>query len=269
MIVDFHCHTLKSDGSLTPSELSAAMRARGVSIFSITDHDTLDAYGNFDPPPNTTIVTGIEINTTYHDSEVHVLGFGLPLGESALSEVLAKNRDERRIRVGKMVEQLQNAGYPITMELVEAQAQGGKALGRPHVGKALIAGGHVSDIQSAFRELLIRGKPGYVPAHHITPHRAIDLICAVGGIPVLAHPGRLKDYDLIDEFAAAGLRGLEVFYPTHERGQVQYFRDKAKRYNLVMSAGSDFHDIRYNKRGVGMDVEPADIAPFLKLLDCA
>ncbi|MEO6913350.1 MAG: PHP domain-containing protein [Candidatus Baltobacteraceae bacterium] len=266
MIVDFHSHTLKSDGSLTPAALSAAMHARNVSIFSITDHDTLGAYGTFDPPPNATVVTGIEINTTYNDSEVHILGYNLPLGACALSEVLENNRSERRVRVTKMVAQLQHAGYSITMDQVESEAQGGASLGRPHVGKALIRGGHVSDIQAAFRELLVRWKAGYVPAHHITPHRALDVINAVGGIAVLAHPGRLKDYDLIDEFALLGLHGLEVFYPTHERGQIQYFRDKAKRHNLVMTAGSDFHDIRYNKRGVGMDVDADDITPFLKLV---
>lgn len=266
MIVDFHSHTLKSDGSLTPADLSAAMVARNVTIFSITDHDTLGAYDGFDPPPTATVVTGIEINTTYNDSEVHILGYKLPLGESALSRVLENNRSERRVRVTKMVEQLQHGGYPITMEQVEVEARGGESLGRPHVAKALIRGGLVTDIHAAFRELLVRGKPGYIPAHHITPHQALELINAVGGVAVLAHPGRLKDYDLIDEFAPFGLHGLEVFYPTHERGQIQHFRDKAKRHNLVMTAGSDFHDIRYNKRGVGMDVEAEDIRPFLNLV---
>ena len=266
MIVDFHSHTWESDGSLPPADLCALMVTRGVSIFSVTDHDTLAAYGSFAVPAHVRLVTGIEINTTYNDNEVHVLGYRLPLEETPLSALLARNRAERRKRAEKMVAQLRAGGYEISMGDVEAEAQPGSALGRPHVAKALIRKGITADVESTFRTMLRRGKPGYVPSHHITPHEAIDSITAVGGIPVLAHPGRLHDYAIIDELVPRGLRGLEVFYPSHERGQIQFFRDAAKRLGLVMSGGSDFHDIRYHKRGVGMEVELDDIRPFLDLV---
>jgi predicted metal-dependent phosphoesterase TrpH len=100
----------------------------------------------------------------------------------------------------------------------------------------------------------------------MTPHEAIEVILKSGGIPVLAHPGRLKNYDIIADLVEHGLQGLEVFYPTHEPMQVQYFRDQAKRFGLVMSAGSDFHDIRYHTRGVGYEVADEDIRPFLNLI---
>jgi hypothetical protein len=242
------------------------MVERGVTVFSISDHDTLAAYGQFELPKHVRLVTGIEINTTYNANEVHILGYRLPLGDSTLVGILERNRAERRKRMERMVGALTASGYPITMAEVEAEADGGAVLGRPHVGKALIRKGLVGDIESAFRTLLRRGKPGYVPADHIGPHEAIEAIVAVGGVPVLAHPGRLHDYEIIDELAEHGLRGLEVFYPSHEPAQVHHFREKAARHGLVMSGGSDFHDIRYNKRGVGMDVEPDDIAPFLELV---
>ncbi|MDQ6825933.1 MAG: PHP domain-containing protein, partial [Candidatus Eremiobacteraeota bacterium] len=262
MIVDFHSHTLQSDGTLSAQELLDAMLSRGVSVCSITDHDTLAAYRGLDIPPRLRVIPGIEINTTYNGNEVHILGYGLPLGDAELGRVLERNREARRSRMAAMVKQLRSAGYEITMGQVLAESGGGESLGRPHVGKALVRHGHVADIQSAFKELLRRGKPGYVPALHIAPQEAIDVINASGGIAVLAHPGRLYDYDIIDEFARSGLRGLEVFYPTHEPAQVQYFRDKAKRCKLVMSGGSDFHDIRYHRSGVGMEVERHDIDPF-------
>lgn len=263
MIVDFHSHTRESDGTLAPAELCAFMRERGVSVFSITDHDTLAAYGKFHPPERATVITGIEINTTWEDGEVHVLGYRLPLGASPLSAVLANNRTARRARVGRIVAQLREAGHDISMEDVHAEAMEGASLGRPHVGKALIRRGIAADIETAFRRFLRRGTPGYVPSTHITPHEAIDVIVASGGVPVLAHPGRLRDYGVIDELAERGLRGLEVFYPTHEPMQVQYFRDAARRLGLVMSGGSDFHDIRYHKRGVGVEIDERDIRPFL------
>ncbi len=267
MIVDFHSHTNESDGTLAPDALAALMTARGVEIFSITDHDSLGAYGKFEAAARARVVTGVEINTTWHDNEVHILGYRLPLHpDSALIRLLERNRDERRRRVDRMVAQMQAAGHDISVAEVVAEAKPWAALGRPHMAKALIRKGITSGIESAFRDFLRRGKPGYVPSVHITPQEAIDAIVAEGGTPVLAHPGRLKDYEIIDELAANGLRGLEVFYPAHERAHVQHFRDTATRLGLVMTAGSDFHDARYNKRGVGMDVERADIAPFLDLI---
>lgn len=244
------------------------MRERGVRIYSITDHDTLSAYGGFEPPREARVITGIEINTTWDDGEVHVLGYRLPLdGESPIARVLQANREARVVRVGKIVEQLRGAGYEITLEHVHAEAQPGASLGRPHVGKALVRSGIVADIETAFRKFLRRGTPGYVPSTHITPYEAIDAIRSSGGVAVLAHPGRLRDYAIVESLAEHGLQGLEVFYPTHEAGQIQYFRDQAKRYGLVMSAGADFHDIRYHKRGVGMDVDEEDIRPFLRSVE--
>jgi predicted metal-dependent phosphoesterase TrpH len=266
LIVDFHSHTRESDGTLAPQALSDFMVERGVGIFAITDHDTLAAYGQFEVPNAVRVITGIEINTSYKENEVHVLGYRLPLGDSPLVRVLERNREERRKRIERTVEQIADSGYELTMEDVEAELDGGDVLGRPHVGKALIRKGFFNDIQSVFRTLLHRGKPGYVASNHIGPHEAIDAIIEAGGVPVLAHPGRLHDYEIIDELAQRGLRGLEVFYPTHEPAQVAHFREKAKRYGLVMSGGSDFHDIRYHKRGVGIDVEPNDIGPFLELV---
>jgi predicted metal-dependent phosphoesterase TrpH len=242
------------------------MHERGVRIFSITDHDTLNAYGRFQAPPNTRVITGIEINATYDDGEVHILGYRLPLEPSPLSEVLERNRSARRMRVSRIVAQLRDAGHDITLEDVHAEAREGASLGRPHVGKALIRKGIARDIETAFRGFLRRGSPGYVPSTHITPHQAIAVIRESGGVPVLAHPGRLKNYDVIGDLVEHGLQGLEVFYPTHERMQVQYFRDQAKRYSLVMTAGSDFHDIRYHTRGVGAEVDDADIRAFLDLV---
>lgn len=266
MIVDFHTHTSESDGTLAPQALCDRLSARGVQMFSVTDHDTLGAYGQFEPPPGARVVTGIEVNTTYDDGEVHVLGYRLPLDEPRLLQMIERNRAARRVRVERIVDQLSAAGHGISMSDVEAEAQADSSLGRPHVGKALIRLGIAADIESAFRRFLRKDTPGYVPSTHTTPHEAVEIITAAGGVAVLAHPGRLRDYAIIDELAECGLRGLEVFYPTHEPALVQHFRSRAKQLGLVMTAGSDFHDERYNKRGVGMDVDDADIRPFTALV---
>ncbi len=265
MTVDFHSHTLESDGSLAPAELVARMRARGVGWFSITDHDTTRAYAGL-AAPGQRLVPGTEINTTWEGSDVHVLGYGVPTGPSPLAEVLERNRGFRRGRIETMVGKLNRAGYPLTVEQVLAESNGGHALGRPHVAKALVRGKLVSDVATAFRDLLSAGKPAYAPSLHISPFEAIAVVRASGGVPVLAHPGRLADDAIVAELVAHGLRGIEVFYPTHSAEQVARYRALARRHGLVMTAGSDFHDERYNKGGVGMDVDEADLRPFLELV---
>lgn len=264
MIVDFHCHTIESDGSLTPQALADYMRDRDVRVFAISDHDTLSAFGAFTAADGIRTVTGIEINTTWRDNEVHVLGYALPLDSAPLNAMLERNRIERERRARRMVEQLRAAGYSISMEGVLREAHGSKALGRPHVAKALVRAGAVESVEDAFRGLLRRGKPGYVPSVHVTPHEAIAQIRAAGGVAVLAHPGRMRDRSIIEALVGDGLDGLEVFYPLHDDEDVAFFRGVARRHGLVMTAGSDFHDIRYHRHGVGMDVDDDAIAPFLE-----
>jgi hypothetical protein len=165
-----------------------------------------------------------------------------------------------------MVTQLQRGGVSITLDQVLAEAVDADSVGRPHVAKALVRSGIVPDVDSAFRLHLKPGKAGYVPQIYTTPEKAIATIRAVGGIAVLAHPGRLKDRAIIDALAPRGLQGLEVFYPLHDEDDVAVFRKKAAEYGLVMTAGMDFHDIRYHTKGVGMEVAEADLEPFFKLV---
>ena len=273
MTVDFHSHTSASDGTLSPGELNAAMKKRGVELFAVTDHDTLRAYETLWPNGAVSgdvapakLVSGIEINTTYRSNEVHILGYGFDLGRSTLRGLLDENRRSRGERALEMVTRLNRAGHELSIDDVRAEASEDAPLGRPHVAKALVRRGIVPDVPTVFRTVLSPTGAGYVPSHYILPQDAIAAVAASGGVPVLAHPGRLKDESLIDELADAGLVGLEVFYPTHSPAQVERFRAHAARRGLVMTAGSDFHDARYNPRGVGIEVDSEDIGPFLELI---
>jgi 3',5'-nucleoside bisphosphate phosphatase len=267
MVVDFHSHSNASDGTLEPQALADFMGERNVEIFCISDHDTLSAYGRFEAKPGSRYITGIEINTTWRENEVHVLGYNVPLGESPINELLEYNQKQRRVRAQTMIDQLRAAGYGLTLDDVLRESDEADSVGRPHVAKALVRTGMTESVSTAFRDILGTGKPGYVPQLYTSPQHAIDTILAAGGVPVLAHPGRLRNRELIDELAPNGLRGLEVFYPLHEPADVAEFREKARQYGLVMTAGMDFHDISYHTQGVGMDVDPADVADFLKLVE--
>jgi 3',5'-nucleoside bisphosphate phosphatase len=243
------------------------MDRRGVGIFSITDHDTLRAYGEL-PQTRARVIPGIEINTTNDGGvDIHVLGYGFdPAADTPVAQMLHANQQARRERILTMIERLRGAGYPLTSEMVMAEAGGSESLGRPHVAKALLRAGMVKDVQTVFEKLVGRGGPAFVPSAHISAPQAIDAIAASGGLPVVAHPGRFNDYSVVDELAERGAVGLEVFYPSHTPSQVAYFRKQAERLGLVMTAGSDFHDARWKSSVVGIEVEPSDLAPFLELI---
>ncbi len=264
MLVDFHSHTYKSDGNISPAELAASMAARGVRWYSVTDHDTLAAYAELPVLPQ--LVRGVEINTSFAGQDVHILGYKLPSQPSSLDAALARHQQARRERIEEMIARLCAAGLPLTWDDVVSQAPGAHALGRPHLANALVYRGYATSIQDALTRYLKSGGRGYVPSARVTPLDAIRMIREVDGIPVLAHPGRLSDVSILPTLVEAGIRGIEVFYPTHTAAQIIDFRHAAAAYNLVMTAGADFHDVAWTPWGVGMEVAEADITPFLEML---
>ena len=266
MLVDFHAHTNASDGTLGALELHAAMRKRGVRFASITDHDSLAAYELLDGAASPRLVTGVEINTAVAGDEVHLLGYGFPLEGGGLRATLEANRQARRVRVDEILRRLWHAGYPLEREAVLREASGAESVGRPHVAKALVRCGAVRDVESAFRTLLSHGAPAFVPATHLAPHEAVAAIVRDGGLAVLAHPGRLRDDGIVESLIDAGLGGIEVFHPSHTRHQIAHFRETARRHGLALTAGSDFHDVRWNVGGLGVEVDADDIRPFLDLV---
>ena len=154
MKIDLHSHTNCSDGTLSPQELVDFMEERGVELFSISDHDTVAAYGNFVPYAGSRFIPSIEINTTWRKNEVHVLGYGVPTGPSPITELLEYNQVQRRIRAETMVKQLQEAGYPIPLEVVLHEAGSADAVGRPHVAKALVRLGIAQSVDDAFKRMI-------------------------------------------------------------------------------------------------------------------
>lgn len=270
MIVDFHSHTLKSDGTASPTELRELMVRKGVEYFAVTDHDTLAAYdelGELRSGPR--LIVGIEINTNYEGDDVHILGYGLTTGASPLNDALASRRQARSDRLEAMIGKLRVAGMEITLDDVRSHSAGVSALGRPHLARLLVARGYADSVNEAFNRYLRRGSPAYIEAAPLSPFEAISLIRESGGIPVLAHPGRLKDPALVNTIARAGILGIEVFYGTHTAEQTERFRRAAEYYRLSMSAGADYHDANWTPRGVGMEVRERDILPFLELIGVA
>ena len=255
-LADFHTHTLRSDGILTPAELVTAAAASGVKVLAITDHDTLagvrELRASGETPAGLEVIPGIEINTVVIDrdhvleGEVHILGIGVDPDDEALEAALAQQRDARRLRFEMMVGKLRDLGMPIEAALETLPATTDEdALGRPRLARALIAAGHAESVEDAFNRHLSHGRAAYVPREGLGPRAALGAIRAAGGLASLAHYSEASDHlDFLRELIDMGLNGLEVHYRAFDPDTVRTMRRIATDHRLVWTGGTDYHGDR-------------------------
>jgi len=242
--VDLHTHTVASDGTLTPRALVAEAAKRGLRVLAITDHDSTDglaeAIDEAGHHPPLTLVPGIEINCDVEGAEIHILGYCMDYEAAWFQDFCRAQRRERRARVHRMADRLAELGLPIDVERVFALVQEGSA-GRPHVARVMVERGYVKSVREAFDKYLAAGKPAHVPRKKLTPEDAVRLLRRAGGVPVFAHPGLADRDELIPAFVAAGLMGIECYYPEHSPAQRGAYLDLCRDHGLLGTGGSDFH----------------------------
>ncbi len=254
---DFHTHSNRSDGVLPPAELVRLAAARGVRLMALTDHDSMEGVPEALAAANETglrLIPGIEMSTDIPGDEAHVLGYFLDPDNATLQAELRRMREARFDRGRRMVEKLAALGIVISWERVQEIA-GDASVGRPHVAKALIEGGHVASFDEAFERYIGRNGPAYAEREKLTPADAVRFIIAHGGVPVLAHPREIGTLDaVLDEAVPAGLAGMEVHYRSYTPGDIARLLAIAEARGLFPLGGSDYH-------GHGSDGErlPGDI----------
>lgn len=241
---DLHTHTKASDGLLSPREL-VMLGNRRLAGMAVTDHDStagLDEAMAAGAELGFPVIPGLEFTTDYGAHEIHILGYFIDHRHPELAACLERVVAGRLERARGIVDRLRGLGYPLSWEMVRAQAPG-PYIGRPHVLRALVASGLVSKHESDrfFQDYLAVGRPAFLPHQEIDAKEAIRLTLAAGGVPVLAHPGRVGSESMLAELVGEGLGGLEVYYPRHEPGDVVHFSRMAARFNLVVTGGSDYH----------------------------
>jgi predicted metal-dependent phosphoesterase TrpH len=239
-MIDFHLHTTVSDGVWSPEHLLAYVAASEISVFSITDHDTIDAY----PVPSYLsgrVIPGLEVDTVHDGSTVHLLVYGMSLQNSPLIERLHTQRRARIDRMNDMLECLNRLGIPVTIDDVRAHAPNARSLGRPHLARALMSLGVVQSINEAFERYLAEDGPGFVPLARFRTADAIALAHESCAVAVIAHPKRLARSGMIDELRLAGADGIEVIHPSVNCNEQSQYRAYAERYDMLVTGGSDFH----------------------------
>ena len=246
--IDLHLHTRYSDGSLTPAEVVDLAHQAGVTAIAITDHDIVDGIPhalNAAAPLGIEVIPGVELSSRFNEQELHVLGYFFDWQDSTFRDHLSQQRRSRHVRNPQTIERLNALGLELSEEEVKAKA-GSDSIGRPHVAQALVDKGYVQDTREAFERYLKEGAPAYVPRTLADTRDVITWIRNAGGVPVLAHPTWTRRqgeplYRLCACLKEAGLSGLEVFYSSHDRRQTSRFLELAKRLDLLVTGGSDFH----------------------------
>jgi len=272
MKLDLHTHSTCSDGTLTPAELFKKAEHKELELFSITDHDNIDhvRFLEFNQDISSMkYVTGVEISAEF-STTLHILGYNFDPLHPGLNSELENLQQYRRNRNQQMIENMDRIGFPVRMEELIKES-GGETIGRPHFARLLLKKGYVNSYEEAFEKYLAKGKQLYIDKKRLDPDKAIALIIETGGIPVLAHPYQTKlDHreldNLVKKLKSYGLIGIETFYSQHTKSQIRDYLKLAEKYDLILTAGSDFHGENKPEIDLGLEVDYKYIKPFLERL---
>jgi predicted metal-dependent phosphoesterase TrpH len=245
-LIDLHTHTTASDGRCTPAELVSRASAAGVTVLSVTDHDTVagcDATAEACRAAGIAFVPGIEITAIREAVDVHVLGYFIDVRSAALQSFLAEQRRRRVDRVRRMIDRLGTLGIRLDADAILRPGidDSTRAVGRPWIARALVDAGYVATTSEAFDSWLSRGRPAFVPRAGAEPEDVFARIHDAGGIASMAHPGLIGHDEWIDGFAAAGMDAIEAYHTNHDPPATAHYVATAQRLGLGLSGGSDFH----------------------------
>ena len=246
---DLHCHSVVSDGTLTPEVLASRAKGNGVELWALTDHDEIGGQHRAAAAAaaiGLPYLTGVEISVTFADETVHIVGLGFDADDPALTQGLADTRGGREKRAREMSQQLANVGIPDAYEGALRYVGNPELISRTHFARFLVEAGYCRDTPEVFRKYLTDNKPGYVPHRWASLSDAVGWITGAGGVAVIAHPGRYKfsanaEYALFSEFKEHGGRGVEVVTGSHTPPEYRVYAEMAREFGLAASRGSDFH----------------------------
>jgi 3',5'-nucleoside bisphosphate phosphatase len=260
--IDLHVHSNASDGTDTPAEVARRAHAAGLDVFALTDHDTQAgiAAARASLTPGLTLIPGMELSSGLDGRSVHLLAYLFDPDDPALAAEAERVRDDRTYRARAMVDLLAALGTGVSWAQVEAIADGA-VVGRPHIARALAQAGAVETPADAFTdEWIADGGRAFVERYAPDVARAVTLVRAAGGVPVLAHP-RSPGYEVGDEaiaaLAEAGLAGIEVFHLDHDEAERARLTRLARSLGLISTGGSDDHG-SYNEHGLGAETTPRE-----------
>jgi predicted metal-dependent phosphoesterase TrpH len=248
---DLHCHSVISDGTLTPEQLAERAKANGVHLWALTDHDELGGQKRAKEAASALKIdylAGVEISVTWMGETIHIVGLGIDAEHAGIIEGLRSTREGRGNRARLMAEQLSRVGIEGAYAGALHFAGNHDLISRTHFARFLVEQGVCRNTEHVFKNYLIEGKPGYVPHQWANLDNAVKWIKEAGGVAVIAHPGRysrlnaMQMDELYKHFKELGGLAIEVITGSHSPDQYKTFAKIAQQYGFLASRGSDFHD---------------------------
>lgn len=273
---DLHCHSVVSDGTLTPEALAQRAQSQGVALWSLTDHDEVGGQGRAITAAQALglpYLTGVEISVTFAGLTVHIVGLGFDHTDPTLVAGLRQTRGGREQRAREMSDDLARAGIPGVFDGALKYVGNPDLISRSHFARHLVEIGACPDISEVFRKYLTEGRPGFVPHRWASLRDAVGWITNAGGVAVIAHPGRYKftvneEYALFTDFKALGGQGVEVVTGAHGQADVIKYTDFCREFGLAASRGSDFHSPDESRIDLGQLPDlPGSLTPVWTLLE--
>ncbi len=272
---DLHCHSVVSDGTLTPEVLAARAAANGVDLWALTDHDEIGGQHRAlaaAKAQGMRYLTGTEISVTFAGVTVHIVGLGFDPDDAALVQGLSATRGGRGARAMEMAEQLAKVGIHGAYEGALRYVGNPELISRTHFARFLVEVGACRDTPEVFRKYLTEGKPGFVPHRWAQLGDAVRWITEAGGMAIIAHPARYaftanEEWALFSEFKAHGGRGVEVVTGSHTNAEAIRYAETALEFGLAASRGSDFHSPEESHTDLGkLPLLPGQLTPVWELL---
>jgi predicted metal-dependent phosphoesterase TrpH len=272
---DLHCHSVVSDGTLTPEVLAERAKTNGVELWALTDHDEIGGQHRAAAAAKAQglkYLTGTEISVTFANETVHIVGLGFDADNIDMVQGLKATRGGRTERAIEMSDGLAKVGIKGAYEGALKFVGNPELISRTHFARFLVESGVCSETNEVFRKYLTEGKPGYVPHRWASLKDAVSWITGASGVAVIAHPARYRftpneEYALFTEFIAHGGRGVEVVTGSHSAAEYVKYAETAKEFGLAASRGSDFHSPEESRTDLGtLPFLPGELTPVWELL---
>lgn len=255
-LIDMHIHSNYSDGEFNPNELITMANDVGIKTMAITDHDSINGIKQIDwgqdiiKNGDIEVYNGIELSAKVTKGCMHILGYDFDVNNAELNDKMSELRDNSLSSVLSNMEQIKrDFGIRFKYDDIRDLINANHNLGRPDLARLCVKYGYAKSCDEAFEKYL---EPAYETVKKlgcrkgITYQECISLIKNSNGIPVLAHPKTLKLNNtelckLLENMIDSGLLGIEVYHSSHNEEEIKFYLELAKKYNLLVSGGSDYH----------------------------